>query len=576
MSKKIVLHLVLIALTFALLTACAAPTPEPVKPTVPPASSSSSVASSAPASSSSSVAPTAVPPTVAPTATTPKPTNTPEKAVDLEIWLIPTSSQAPAPADNWIGYKTIKDKLNINLKYVALPTGADGETKLNAAAAANALPDFFETVSTTSERNKLIDLNKQGLVAPVDSLLPMMPTRVKTHYNDPSSFTLANIDGKQMGFVEKPNLPRREGLVIRKDWLDKLGLKMPTTVDELIAVAKAFTTQDPDGNGKNDTYGIGGFFDGSWGGGQRFAFIWGAYGVPDLWNWGDPANFGLSVRTPEFRQALEKFRAINDAKIIDPDWATINRDEFRIRWPQGRYGIMWEDFSALSSPANYAKFDVNFPTGEWVPVPALKGGSGKNYLAAYGSVGIFTAVSKKSMDAGKGPAIAKLLEWMASPEGYYLLGFGVEGVNYKLDKDGVVTTEGLSDPKLAWTDASQQANTQMRNQLIYINDPKEVQARYPSSASKNGRTISQMAFYQFFSTQPWLDSIPGQLILKPSNQADLQRYYNENFQAFALGTKPLNDQTWADFLKGLDANVNAAKWEADTKKLLQDAGVLKK
>jgi hypothetical protein len=56
----------------------------------------------------------------------------------------------------------------------------------------------------------------------------------------------------------------------------------------------------------------------------------------------------------------------------------------------------------------------------------------------------------------------------------------------------------------------------------------------------------------------------------------LQRYYNENFQAFALGTKPLNDQTWSDFLKGLDANVNAAKWEADTKALLQAAGVLKK
>ncbi|HEY6042680.1 MAG TPA: ABC transporter substrate-binding protein, partial [Anaerolineae bacterium] len=78
------------------------------------------------------------------------------------------------------------------------------------------------------------------------------------------------------------------------------------------------------------------------------------------------------------------------------------------------------------------------------------------------------------------------------------------------------------------------------------------------------------------STQPWLNSIPGQIILAPSNRADLQRYYNENFQAFALGTKPLNDQTWSDFLKGLDANVNAAKWEADTKKLLQDAGVLKK
>jgi len=553
MHKKILARTIVLSLALLLIAigCTAAPTAAPV-----PTSASAAANTTAPAA-----------PTLAPTQAA---------AVDLEIWAIPTSSQAPAPSADWIGYKRIKEKLNINLKYVALPTGADGETKLNAAAAANSLPDFFQTYSTTSERNKLIDLNKQGLVAPLDSLLPLMPTRVKTHYDDKTSFALANIDGKQMGLVEKPNLPRREGLVIRKDWLDKLGLKMPTTVDELITVATAFTLKDPDGNGKNDTYGIGGFFDGSYGEGQRFAFIWGAYGMPDLWNWDDPANFGLSVRTPQFRQALEKFRAINDAKIIDPDWATINRDEFRVRWPQGRYGIMWEDFSALSSFANYQKFDNNFPDGEWVAVPALKGPGGKSYLAPYGSVGNVFAVSKKSMDAGKGPAIAKLLEWMATPEGYYLLGFGVEGVNYKLDKDGIVTTDGLADPKQAWTDPSTQNLTQMRNQLIFTNDAKEIQARYPSSKSKNGRTISQMAFYQAFSTQPWLDSIPGQIILNPSNRADLQRYYNENFQAFALGTKPLNDQTWSDFLKGLDANVNAAKWEADTKKILQDAGVLKK
>jgi putative aldouronate transport system substrate-binding protein len=551
-------RMILIALALTLLvTACATPT---TAPTAAPAAAPTTAAGPA-----ATAAPTAAP--ASPTA---------EKTVDIEIWAIPTSSQAPAPPDNWIGYKTIKDKLNINLKYVALANGADGEQKLNAAAAANALPDFFQAYSTSSERNKLIDLNKQGLVAPVDSLLPLMPTRVKTHYDDKSAFALASLDGKQMGFVEKPNLPRREGLVIRKDWLDKLGLKAPTTIDELITVAKAFTEKDPDGNGKNDTYGIGGFFDDSWGEGQRFAFIFGAYGVPDsLWDWDNP-NFGLVVRNPAYRQALDKFREINAAKVIDPDWATIKRDEFRIRWPQGRYGIMWEDFSALASAANYAKFDANFPNGEWIPVPALKGPTGaKSYLAAYGQIGNIFAVSKKAMDAGKGPAIAKLLEWMASPEGYYLLGFGVEGVNYKFDKDGVVTTGGLADPKQAWTAPETQSLTQMRNQLIFVNDPKEVQARYPSSLSKNGRTISQMVFYQFFSTQPWVDSKPGQLIVFPANRADLQRYYNENFQAFALGTKPLNDQTWSDFLKGLDTNLNANKWEADAKKNLQDAGFLK-
>ena len=73
------------------------------------------------------------------------------------------------------------------------------------------------------------------------------------------------------------------------------------------------------------------------------------------------------------------------------------------------------------------------------------------------------------MDAGKGPAIAKLLEWMSSKEGYYLIGFGVEGVNYKLDKDGNVTTEGI-DPKLAWTAKEQQpADPTPQHGLLQLN-----------------------------------------------------------------------------------------------------------
>ncbi len=39
---------------------------------------------------------------------------------------------------------------------------------------------------------------------------------------------------------------------IYKPWLDKLGLKMPTTTDEFYEVLKAFKTKDPNGNGKAD------------------------------------------------------------------------------------------------------------------------------------------------------------------------------------------------------------------------------------------------------------------------------------------------------------------------------------
>ena len=59
------------------------------------------------------------------------------------------------------------------LTYVILPTGADGEAKLNAAAAANDLPDLFQMVSASNDnRGALYNLVELGLIAPVDDLLP--------------------------------------------------------------------------------------------------------------------------------------------------------------------------------------------------------------------------------------------------------------------------------------------------------------------------------------------------------------------------------------------------------------------
>ena len=45
-------------------------------------------------------------------------------------------------------------------------------------------------------------------------------------------------------------------LYIRQDWLTRLGLKTPATWEEVAQVAEAFTRKDPDGNGKNDTFGL--------------------------------------------------------------------------------------------------------------------------------------------------------------------------------------------------------------------------------------------------------------------------------------------------------------------------------
>jgi putative aldouronate transport system substrate-binding protein len=530
----------------------------------------------------SACAPATEAPTAQPEATVAAPeatatvevTPTASAPVDITLWAQATVTEAGPPPDDWIAYETIKKELNINLTYVIIPTGADGEAKLNAAAAANQLPDLFQmTTANQDSRGQLFKYADLGVIAPVDDLMPQMPNRVKTHYNDPLLLNLVTIDGHQYGFPEPPPLPRREGLVIRKDWLDKLKLAEPTTVDELLTVAKAFTTQDPDGNGKADTYGFGGFVNGD-GLGTRFEFLFGAYGVPGVWNFTDAAHFGLYVRDPNYPKALEYMKSLVDAKVIDPDWPTLKRDDFRANWKQGKFGIMWEDFAALSTKSNYAPFDKNFPEAEWVALPSPKGPDGTAYYGVYTGRGQIFAMSKTAADAGKGEAIARLLEWMSKPDGgYYLLGFGQKGVNFNLDADGNVTTEGIDAAK-AWTAPEMQPFTQMRNQLIYYNTPAEIKARYPSYKTTNGRTMDPISFLTFFQSQPWVDGRGVQIILPPANAADYSRYYNEGLIQFVLGQKPLNDQTWADYLKGLD-NLGAKDYEANAKKSLTDAGLLK-
>jgi putative aldouronate transport system substrate-binding protein len=336
-------------------------------------------------------------------------------------------------------------------------------------------------------------------------------------------------------------------------------------------VAVAFTEQDPDGNGQDDTYGLGGFLNGP-GLGTRFDFIFGAYDVAGVWNFEDPANFGLQVRDPNYPAALEAMKRFVDAKVIDPDWPTLTRDEFRARWKQGQFGIMWEDFAALTNKSNYEPFDENFPDAEWIPLPAPQGPDGAAYYGVYTGRGNIFAVSQTAIDAGKGPAIAALLEWMAQPEGYYLLGFGQEGVNFNLDENGNVITEGIEETQ-AWNSAEMQPFTQMRNQLIFYNTPAEIIARYPSYETKAGRTMEPMTFLEFFQEQPWVDGRGVQVILPPANAADFDRFYNEGLIQFVLGQVELNDTTWAEFLAGLDS-LGAAEYEASAKASLQEAGLL--
>lgn len=489
--------------------------------------------------------------------------------VDLTIWINPAVPEVAPPPANWSLYTLVRQKLNINLKVELLPLGNDGITKLSAAAAGNSLPDFFQIISN-SLFLKWVPL---GIVAPVDSLMPLMPQRTKDRYSNATLNKIYTINGKQYALPDSAGtLAKRTGLFIRQDWLTKLGLQTPKTLDDLLNVAKAFTNGDPDGDGKKDTYGFGALIDPTTfteGLGNYFAPIYGAFGLPKSWDYSTPGKPQLSILNPGFLQGTQFINSLVQAKVVDPDWTTLTTNDFRARWKQGKYGIFWEDFAAALGQANYAAFDKNFPNAQLVPLSPPLGPNGQSDVAAYSTARFAWGVSQKAMSAGKGPAIAKLLEWLNSGEGYYLSGFGQKGVNYNLDAQGNITTTGVPTP---FTAAAAQPYIQIRN-LSLNNSPSELSARYPDYKTKNGRTISLLQTLQTFSNMPWVDGTKDGAIQPAANQADIDRYIQEGLVQFATGQKSLTTSSWNTYTQGL-STLGVSDWEAAALKNLQDKSLI--
>ena len=166
-----------------------------------------------------------------------------------------------------------------------------------------------------------------------------------------------------------------------------------------------------------------------------------------------------------------------------------------------------------------------------------------------------------------------MLEWIAT-DGYYLLGFGEEGVNFNLDDKGFINLDGI-DPEQAYNSQERQPYTQMRNQLVFYNTLAEISARYPDyTCDTSGREMTPIETYlSFFQSQNWVAGFAKKLIQPPANAADFERFYNEGIIQFVLGQKELTPENWQEFLDGLDT-LGAQEYEAAAVDVLVAAGMI--
>lgn len=466
----------------------------------------------------------------------------------IELWYGPyTTDAAPLP-DDGVLIDLVEKDLGISLKAVPLPSSKEEQQEMIMEAAhSNSLPDIFMV-----NRDLLSVLVKENYVTRVDSMYHLMPERTAKMY-DAVSKANNSFDGHSYGLSQSGSIDRNEGVLIRKDWLDRLGLPIPITTDDFYNVMKAFTINDPDGDGLNNTYGYGAYIDiraVEEGLGCRFAPFFGAFGAEGTYN-ANKKNPGLSIHKPEYKEALEYIHKLVHEGLIDPRWSTYSKNDFRAAWKAGRFGIMREQNAAFALESNYKDFDENFPDGEWVLINPPVGPKGHSSVGAYAAGYRTYAVSRRAQELGKLPIIARLLEWM-STDGYITVTYGEEAVNYMLDDFNNVTLEGLPDPSLAYTQKAAAPAIQLRN-LVFYNSNEELEVRYPVWYTANGKEMSAFKMLRAMQKCPWTITVNI-----PGISKELKDFMEKGVKSFALGDMDLKD--WNNWLREFD-KMGGADWE---------------
>lgn len=160
-------------------------------------------------------------------------------------------------AGEWKDYpifSEISGKTGVDVEFQTI--SGDGATeKLNLILASNELPDvFFSGLSTTM----ITKYANQGMFTPLERLIEeYAPNLTKIFEERPEIRKAITMpDGHIYALPGINSETQTKGIstqiILNKTWLDNLGLEIPTTTEEFQNVLKAFKTQDPNGNGKND------------------------------------------------------------------------------------------------------------------------------------------------------------------------------------------------------------------------------------------------------------------------------------------------------------------------------------
>lgn len=350
-----------------------------------------------------------------------------------------TASAAPAKAAP-ISIKMF-NRVNANVVIDNNPVIAEAEKLANVKLSVEAPPinNYVDKLQVLMASGDLPDLvynwggadanlekwSKDGLLTPLDDKIAKYPNLTKNITKEMWDSVKSINDGKTY-LIPRTNVVNHWGYMVNQQWLNKLNLKAPTTLDEFTNVCKAFTNNDPDGNGKADTYCLS-LSNPSLGSNTVWNstfFLASAFDLPIINGVKDTDGaYKIREKMSGYIPFLTYLRDLNAQKLIDPEFL-INKiyvDQEKLN--QNRVGIIYSHQYAVM--ANLSKDKESDKKYTYQPVLKDSKGVATDLVMPATWGGWMIPKSSKNVDG-----VLKFLDWGNTTEANTLFQLGMKGLTF--------------------------------------------------------------------------------------------------------------------------------------------------
>lgn len=336
-----------------------------------------------------------------------------------------------APGVNELKVAEVEKLFKIKLNTISTPT-QEYDQKLNLVMASGEIPDIILFRNLT----EMFSYAKQGALMQLDDLLAANAPNTMSYVQE-NLWPYIKVDEK-IYTIPTERIPQKNNMYIRTDWLDNLGLSVPTTLDEYYNVMKAFVNDDPDGNNKKDTYGFGSSAAGSLGSIGTFSPIYGAYGVMDGgWYWDDASGQLLPYDiNANMKEALAYIRKLYSEGLVLQDWLVINGAQADAYVDSGKLGMFYGFWTyGANRELKIKETNANAEVIAIAPPVGPTGLSGNRSSGYVGTRSYSLSVANKHAERS-----LEFLDYFHTTKGFMLGRYGLEGQHWNW-KNGATTPD---------------------------------------------------------------------------------------------------------------------------------------